>query len=338
QVDYMGFYLTKASISGDQTFVTYIPKEGVNLESSSKVNAGGISTSIKGSKSIFKDASNKSSYRKDSSQTTVLTQGFTVKDTSDAPKTVTVVPRAGATKPKSSEVLESKLSNDKGHAIKIIPDGVSPTIMGDDILKNLDSGTGVSHEELGVVEITAIDNQSGLKNLSVSIENVDAHSVREYTMDPEKKISIDFTSDPVFFEGELHITIRAVDNVGNINTKTYGADILKLTADIEPNTLPRGGEGTLHIVTYGYAERVTIGFPEELKAINEGLKKDYNYAYPEFIKEEGIDFMIPYNKEEIPPGTYTFTITAYKNGKTVVAHPSVTVIDDTALKARVRLR
>lgn len=70
-----------------------------------------------------------------------------------------------------------------------------------------------------------------------------------------------------------------------------------------------GESGKLHFMVSGYAEKVTVSFPEELREGITGLNFSFQYNGDELSHEEDIIFMVPLYT---PKGKYSVTVTAFK--------------------------
>jgi len=90
----------------------------------------------------------------------------------------------------------------------------------------------------------------------------------------------------------------------------------------------RGGEsGILHIVMWGYVERVEVEFPQEMLALNPNMNQTYVYTpQPYYTWEEKLQFMIPVYT---PPNCkYMVTVRAYKGDKVLVSYPELSMVED----------
>jgi hypothetical protein len=80
----------------------------------------------------------------------------------------------------------------------------------------------------------------------------------------------------------------------------------------------------LRIVSYGYADRVEVEFPEGMSALDPGLDAVFDYGdAPSWRQEEVLRFLVPLYA---PEGGFQVTVRAYKGGKKLEEHPAVSVI------------
>lgn len=250
------------------------------------------------------------------------------------------IPTAGADFKK--EVQYSDRTADEANGIFLIGDLEPPRIQGTEVLKELDLIN--RGEENITLELSARDDLSGVRQLTVDIYNLDNAGSRTIQMDESGVIKVDITKDSPLFYGDFGITVTAVDNVGNIAQEAYGATEFTLTADIVRMLSPHnpvfqtGESGILTIVTGGYADRVEVKFPKEMLKLNPKLDKVYEYEVPRHLVKEELEFMVPlYTKE----GSYQLEVYAYKDGRLLQENPALatfeisgTVTDD----FRTRLR
>jgi hypothetical protein len=194
--------------------------------------------------------------------------------------------------------------------------------------------------------VTASDTLSGVRELYLTIENLDNGATKYFYPDEEGVITVDICVDEPIFSGDFNVTAYACDNVGNNRTVEYGTTEFDLQVSIERVLAPhepefkRGESGILHIESWGYAERIEIIFPEELSAEDESLNHVYVYDLtPAYKQKEDYEFMIPLY---VPENTdYTVTVRAYKGDKMLERHPALAVlgVEGTVLdELRTRLR
>ena len=243
-------------------------------------------------------------------------------------KTLLLTPAAGADY--LGETIYSDGEEDAGHSLTIIGDGEAPVINGLDILENRElidrrDGTVTLH-------VTATDDLSGVRDISVKIRNTDNTIEKTYTRDADGSIRIVITADEPVFSGDFTVTAYAVDNVGNERTEAFSTTEFSLETKVERILEPHdpvfkcGESGILTITTWGYADRVEVEFPEEMVALNPELDKVYSYTLtPKYRQEETLQFMIPLYTPENE--AYTITVRAYKGDKRLEDYPDLSVIE-----------
>ncbi len=234
---------------------------------------------------------------------------------------IRITPRAGASY--GQGMLLSDEQEDSLHALTLLADGKGPQITG---LEPLENGLPADRDEwLLSLNVTASDDLSGVKELSLTILNEDTRDERSYRADAEGRILLDITPKDTVFRGDFTISVTASDRVGNISKKVYRVRELEVDARIErilePHTpvFKLGESGVLYITSYGYAERVEVEFPEEMA--DKGQKPDRSLVYqlPQYKQEEELQFMVPLyllqGAEWQEKDGYTITVRAYKGDR-----------------------
>ncbi len=241
-----------------------------------------------------------------------LTEYFTI-----APEyhgqTITVYPRALSEF--EGKIYESDMAVDITHGITLLPDGEAPVIHGMEALEQA-GNINMTEEEKQYV-IHAEDLGSGVKNLTVTITNVDNYLTRTYSSD-SGSVTIAMKRDDYLFLGDFVVTAEAVDNVDNHCILGSDKVAFTLEAEIERSREPKeadfkAGDGAvITVITGGYAEKIIIRFPEALVNLKPDLNKEYVYEFPEAMKTEIYEFNIPLNT---PDGYYAIEVEAWKNGE-----------------------
>lgn len=229
-----------------------------------------------------------------------------------------------------NEVIYSDYQKDIQNGIWLIGDGEAPEIVGLEPLEEL--RVLDRRKEALILQVTAGDDLSGVRELQMEIENLDNGCVIVLSPDEEGVIMVDITEDIPAFSGDFTVTVRAVDNVGNERVLSYGTTEFGLRAEITHILAPHGspfkrGEGAvLKIASWGYADRVEVEFPEEFH--EESCVENPVYIYeqsPMYKQEEAYSFMIPLYLPERE--SYCVTVRAYKGDKMLERFPEITVLD-----------
>ncbi len=241
-----------------------------------------------------------------------ITEYFTITPEHDG-KTITVYPRALSEF--EGKIYESDIAVDKTHGITLIPDGEAPVIYGMEALEQA-GNINMTEEEKQYV-IHAEDSGSGVRNLTVTITNVDNQLSRTYSSDSGSVI-ITMKRDDYLFLGDFVVTAEAVDNVDNHRISGSDKVAFTLEAEIERSREPKeadfkAGDGAvITVTTGGYAEKLIIRFPESLVNLKPDINREYVYEFPEAIKTEIYEFNIPL---DTPDGYYVIEVEAWKNGE-----------------------
>ena len=241
-----------------------------------------------------------------------MQQLFTIDAANDG-KQIYVYPRAMAEY--EDKEYWSEEAADKSHGLTLIPDAVAPVIDGIEALEN--AGNIDMTDENKSFTITAADSGSGVRNLTITIANQDNFMTRTFTSDTGS-LTITVAKDDYLFLGDFVVSADAVDNVGNHTNE--GSDKLAFTleAELQRAREPYGedfkaGDGAvLMVTTGGYADKVSIRFPDELLALNPDLNKEYVYEFPEAIKTEVYEFNLPL---ATPSGIYIIEVEAWKDDR-----------------------
>nr|WP_318685785.1 InlB B-repeat-containing protein [uncultured Acetatifactor sp.] len=241
---------------------------------------------------------------------------------------IRIVPVSGADS--GLGIIYSDYGLDAKNSLTIIGDGEAPDINGLEILENrelIDRNKGSI-----VLTATAHDDLSGVKDFYLKICNRDNAIEKTYIPEADGSIRLEITKDEPVFSGDFDITVYASDHVGNKRELAYGATEFALQTEVERILEPkdpvfkRGESGVLKIVTWGYADRVEVEFPQELVRLNPQLNSVYLYTdRPGYRQEEQLQFMIPLYAPENK--TYEITVRAYKGDKRLEDFPAFGIIE-----------
>lgn len=264
-----------------------------------------------------------------------LEQRFHVDSDMDG-QTIEVYPRAIAEYEDKEHISEE--AKDKTHKAILIPDAQAPMVSG---IEDLQSAGNIDMtEESRDFVISAADDGSGVRKLTVTITNLDNTLSRTYTSDTET-LTITMEKEDYLFLGDFVVSAVAVDNVGN--SINLGADSLAFTLDAElqrarephDGDFKAGDGAVLTVTTGGYADKVIIRFQEELLALNPNLNKEYVYEYPEAIKIEVYEFNLPIGT---PSSTYYIEVEAWKDGRKLSTELELPVRTDGSVWEEFRTR
>lgn len=270
---------------------------------------------------ILADASRAGATRSGGSGNVTYYQAFVLSPDQHG-RMVTVTPGAGAVNKNMAEY--SSADEDRNHGIRLMADGQGPVIKG---LEELPDWKLIDREKDSVVlELTAEDPHSGVREFYLEVRNKDNFLAEKYLADEEGRLQINITEAEPVFSGDFMITAYAVDNVGNETSIQRDATEFALIAEVtrilpphEP-VFKRGESGLLHIEVWGYAEKLEVVFPEFLSRYNQV----YSYeAFPQYMKKETIQFMIPLDAGE---DQYEITVRAYKGDRQLEEHPSISMV------------
>lgn len=219
-------------------------------------------------------------------------------------------------------------TEDRTHGLTLIPDGIPPIITGMDAF-NTSGYINMTDEETSVT-VYARDNESGLKNFSVTITNKDNHSSVTFIDGPgssndpvgkvydsvkDGKITIKISKENPLFMGDFEIEAYAVDNVMNESISGNSGLAFTLEAALERTREPHDGvfkngdEGAITVTTGGYATRYEIVFPEALTALNPDINYTETYETVEMTQTTVYKFNVPLGT---PKGAYKIKVLAYK--------------------------
>lgn len=309
QIDWM--QMVSASGASQEWYRTRIPK--VNTDAGDKEFANEhLQTDASGETLFYLEPTSAVAKRTDSAQKVSLEQRFSVAPVNDG-KQIVVYPRAMAEY--DDKEYWSDQSEDRTHSITLIPDGKAPVITGIEALEN--AGNIDMTEESRDFVIIATDDGSGIRNLVITITNLDNRMQRTYSSDTGNLL-ITMKKDDYLFLGDFVVSAEASDNVGNINLLESESLAFTLDAELKRARDPQDGEfkagdgAVLTITTGGYADKVIIRFPEELTKLNPKLNREYIYDFPAAIKTEQYEFNIPLTA---PKGIYMIEVEAWKNGR-----------------------
>lgn len=243
-------------------------------------------------------------------------------------KSLLLTPVAGADY--QGETVYSEPAEDRTHSITLIGDGEAPIIRGLELLEDRElidrRGGSVA------LYMTAADALSGVRELYLTIENTDNTVVKTYTAEEDGGIRVVITEDEPIFSGDFTVTAYAKDNVGNCRIEEYRVTEFALETEVKRILEPHeplfkcGESGILTITTWGYADRVEVSFPEEMRELHPELDTVYTYTMtPGYKQEEQLQFMIPLYTP--PDEGYTITVSAYKGDRRLEEHPSLSIVE-----------
>jgi hypothetical protein len=325
QINYSIFRVQPVSSAEEQKFIIQTPSHSIT-GAAITMTAQGLTKSQEGTP-ILQDAAYTVTTRTNTCKDLETMQKFTLTSDYDKQK-IRVTPIAGADF--KGEQITSKWEKDSLNSIYLIGDGEAPRITGGELLKNRDL---IDRRDGDItLVLQAQDDGSGVKDFVVEITNTDNTVVKQYTPDEDGAIRILITEDEPIFSGDFTVTITATDRVGNTSSQTYMTTEFSLSTDVtrilEPHdpAFKCGESGILHIVTYGYADRVEVEFPSEMTALNPALNQTFHYEEtPSYRQEENLQFMVPlYTPENT---NFIITVRAYKGDKQLEDYPAFSVIE-----------
>ena len=247
----------------------------------------------------------------------VYTQGFYVPESLHGEQ-VTLIPTAGADA--REETVWSDREQDKRNGIVLVGDGEGPMIFGTESLEGTAIDSFLSGAKTAVLR--AEDGLSGVREWKVTVYNPNNGCLAYFYPDADGRIRLRADSSHPLWDFDVVITVSAVDRVGNETMLEYRSDVLALEAELlrilEPHdpVFKAGESGRLTIRTFGYADSVTVAFPDALTAFRPDLTRTFDYsASREAIKTEETEFMIPLTTP--PDGGYAVVVTARKGEKQV---------------------
>lgn len=336
QIDYQLIEVNPSVAGKTQEFTTYVPYTALN--STVKADVKTFDRTVRGS--ILNDVCNTGLTRVNTARQNNFFQCFSIPASFDG-QLLIVTPVAGVTS--KDDIVYSKWESDVLNSAKIMPDAKAPVVTG---LEYLEGKTTVNRDEPGfptVMTVSATDALSGVRSLTVKVVNQSNGYEKTFTRNASGNIELDFTSDSDLYDGDLVITVIAVDNVGNTYTKTYGTEVFRLNSkivnayDTTTNVCPQGGAAILGFVTEGYSEEVIIELHDKLKPGNETIQTKWIYTPTAFAQYNTVSFEIP---ADCTPGTYQVTVKSMKNGGTTVLfdYPEVVVVPGTPEDGAVRVR
>lgn len=298
---------------------TVLP-DSPDLSLSAELDPSGFLHWSEGS-SIMTDASAAGAVRSGGTGTVAFHQAFVLSPDQHG-RVITITPSAGAVSGKRAEYSDE--SEDRNHGIRIVGDGQGPVISG---LEGLPGWKLIDREEGSVVlELTAEDGLSGVKEFYLEITNRDNFLTERFRADEEGRLQVSITESDPLFSGDFLITAYASDHVGNETMiqreATEFALIAEVTRILSPHepVFKRGESGILSVEVWGYAGRLEVVFPEFLSQYNQVFSYERN---PQYLKTERIQFMIPLDAEE---DVYEITVRAYKEDRRLEEHPSIRMV------------
>lgn len=260
-------------------------------------------------------------------------------------QTFVLTPKAAADRPEEGKdriTIYSDAQEDALHGITVIGDGTPPVIYGADTL--LQAGILDVTQESKSFTITAKDTGSGLSSIEVLIYNRD-NQMRQSFLSYTDSVTVTVSGDDALFMGDFECLFIAVDRVGNVSMEGEEGLAFSLKAVLEKadgndvkcdSVYLAGTECMLTVMTGGYAEKVTVTFPEEILALTEDLNRVYEYEIPEIYKTEVQKFRLPYRLDE---GSYSIVVEAYKGGRRLTERVLLVVTESIipeALHTRIR--
>ncbi|MFV0363685.1 MAG: hypothetical protein ACK5LL_11470, partial [Suipraeoptans sp.] len=334
QINHMRFELS--STSGTSLYDIYAQSANT-LSSTNKEYTSSDTEKTTKSPEYLLDGANTKFVRTNGMKDVELTQGFLLGSTYHG-KTITVTPNAGAidyvTDTTGNSIVWADSTLNQNNKITIIPDAYAPTITGFNKLQEFTSIDADEFESFSF-DVVATDNDSGLKEFSITILNQDNWKTKTYTgtitSGKTSSIHIDILENDSLFRGNVAFTMTAIDNVGNTYVAEEGINEFTLNAELtskfyEGGTYRQGETAFLTIRTSGYANKLVVEFPSSFRRDNFSTIREFSYSsiFSSSINEEELvrlgirtellEFMIPI---DIPEGTYKIKITAYKDGSLV---------------------
>lgn len=334
QINLQTFAAAIGSAGTTQTYTTRLPYSGLALQEES-LPAAEFTRKMSGS-AILGDVSRTGAFRSNYGRNNRFYQCFTVPASFNG-QTIVVTPVAGAER--AGETVYSLWESDILNAVRLVADGEAPIVTGAEILETL---TEINRDSgIPTLTISADDALSGVKEFTVTVTNLDAGITKVLKPDESGQITVDFDADDVIFNGDVQLTVEAVDYVGNTYVKEYGVREFAMKAEVynaadpDTNLCRKGDVALLHVVAYGYADKIIVELPEELQEGNEDVQLEFSYPYPGYIAEESVLFSIPLY---CPAASYTLKVYAYKDGKLLTAEPAVLVVTEESVTDGVRIR
>lgn len=229
----------------------------------------------------------------------------------------------------------STKATDRMHGIKLMPDGEAPIVTGVEGLEHLKD---IPKDQKILIDLKAYDALSGLASFRAVLSNTHLHYERTITSDESGRLLIELEPEDGIRQGDLTITLEAVDHVGNRKEWVYGVSDLSLETKIsrilEPHDpIFKGGEsGLLSIHVEGYVDRLEILFPKEMMSAFEiSYTDDLWYAH-----DEEIPFMVPI---DLPAATtYPITVRAFKQEEMLEEIPTFFVSGEGSVLGELRTR
>ncbi len=274
---------------------------------------------------FLQDAAFTEAVREDSCKKVTLNRQFTLPAALQG-QTFRLTPVAAAGKEDNKQYSDPM--KDRGNGITVIADGEAPRIAGAEQLESRLLAFGGA--ALDGLTLRANDAHSGVRSFEVTLFEREHYLEKTYTSNTGAGIRIELGEDSLFRNGDVTVTIRAVDNVGNEAVYEYESSALTVEARIERILAPGGtvfktGEsGILYITVTGGARRLEIVFPEEMTTENPALNRSIEIAVPTSPLEKQLQFMVPLGTPE--NANYHVIVRAMKDGRTAEATPVLSVI------------
>lgn len=239
---------------------------------------------------------------------------------------IVVTPVAGADY--KDGTVYSDWTQDCLHSLTLIADGEGPVVNGLDALEDRRVIDRIAEEV--ELKISAEDSLSGVEEFYVKVTNTDNYSEQIFPAE-NGFVTLDITEEDPLFAGDFTVTVYARDGVGNVTQQSRQVTEFALETGIERILEPhapvfKGGEsGILTVITYGYADRVEIVFPEEMTALRPDLNQIIDYGDQRLYRQESrVQFMVPlYTPEGL---SYEVTVRAYKEGRKLEEHPALSTM------------
>lgn len=325
-----------------------------------KVNIDGVKKTVNGvvSTAYFNDVSFFEMSRYNNLRNMSINAAYTMDAALNNTK-LRVTPQAAAyqqtDKYNTTTYTYSNDAADELNGIDLIADGKAPEISGEgyEFLKNIDNIDIGEYPDNYEITLEVKDEESGLKEFYVVIENEDNKKTKTYegAISSDKKtgtITINIVNDDLLFQGDINFVIYASDNVSNETEESKGLGEFGLRTQITSQTstdtigdngyitFKKGETGVLIVRTSGYADQIQVRFPNDFAA--SGFETVKNYYYEKSlsggdtnendlrrfgVRTEIIRFPIPYDIEE--KDAYDIEITAFKNGDSITINESVGV-------------
>ncbi len=233
----------------------------------------------------------------------------------------------------------SEREEDERNGITLIGDGAAPIVLG---LEEADRLLRLRGETVRI-DLEAKDTESGVAEFEAILKNLDNGEEAVYHSGTDGKISILLEEESPIFIGDLQLTIRAVDKVGNEASVQCGAEDFGVKAEVirvlAPHTplFKRGESGMLIVKARGYVERIEVELPDILA--EGGKYYEFCYSTPKDLVREELLFMVPLSVDV--DGEYSILVKAYKGEGVLADEPRLCTlkVEDTVLgELRTRLR